>query len=543
MAAAPGTIPALPQYQPAALPLAGTEALEIVNTTNATTAASFYILLTDLVGKAPSVMSNSNPESSDLFTFYRPGSGLYFSGLVGNLAVIAGNLPVAGNTGQFLRKASGTNFDASWVNLSSNVAAGTSISVAGSTSLVVSIPNFGIGTAQIATFAIITDKIATSAVVTDKIADFAVTSSKIATGAVGPDQLATGVITSTYIANHAVGPLQLATFAVVATSIATGAVGSTQLGAVSVQSAKIATFAVLSSHIATFAVNTPQIATSAVSLNRIQNISGLSVIGNAGSTLGTAVVIAAIGGSRVLVTDDAGPILAFAPQTTIVSQNLASAMNGVLGSTQGMITYRNSASWVALAAGTAGFVLQTLGSSANPQWVGSKVLLNTLTPTNVASTTDTTSLTSRYSRYEISFENVAAISTATNTTGLQMRVSTSGTSWESTQYVSTMYTNNGTTGNRASTTTFVLVSDDTAGFATSTTGVSGVLDIFNPSSDRRKMMNGRVTSIAGGALSSSNVNHSEFASVWASTAPVVGLAFQMTTGTIASGTIRIYGIV
>ena len=61
MAATIGTIPALPQYQPAGLPLAGTEAFEIVNTTNATAAASYFLLVTDAVGKAPSVMTAAAP--------------------------------------------------------------------------------------------------------------------------------------------------------------------------------------------------------------------------------------------------------------------------------------------------------------------------------------------------------------------------------------------------------------------------------------------------------------------------------------------------
>lgn len=88
-----GTIPSLPQYQPGALPLAGTEALEIVNTTNATSAASFYINLIDLVGKAPSVMGSASPNSNDLISVFQKSSGLPISVQLGQLVGLTAILP------------------------------------------------------------------------------------------------------------------------------------------------------------------------------------------------------------------------------------------------------------------------------------------------------------------------------------------------------------------------------------------------------------------------------------------------------------------
>jgi hypothetical protein len=136
----PGTIPALPQYQPGALPLAGTEILEIASSANATAAASYFINLLDLVGKAPSAMAGANPTSQDLLAFYQKSSGLYFSSPVGNLAIPSGNLPVAGGTGQILAKNSPTNFDASWDSISTFVQAlGTGLIATGATTVIFSL--------------------------------------------------------------------------------------------------------------------------------------------------------------------------------------------------------------------------------------------------------------------------------------------------------------------------------------------------------------------------------------------------------------------
>jgi hypothetical protein len=58
----------------------------------------------------------------------------------------------------------------------------------------------------------------------------------------------------------------------------------------------------------------------------------------------------------------------------------------LVGSTQGMITYRGASGWSVLSAGTAGQVLQTGGAGSNPSWVnqtggGSALTKNTTTST------------------------------------------------------------------------------------------------------------------------------------------------------------------
>jgi hypothetical protein len=83
---APGTIPALPPYQPAALPITGLEAVEIVSSLTATSAASFSMLITDLVGKAPSALPGNAPVATDVVAFWQKSTGLPFSCAVASLA-------------------------------------------------------------------------------------------------------------------------------------------------------------------------------------------------------------------------------------------------------------------------------------------------------------------------------------------------------------------------------------------------------------------------------------------------------------------------
>jgi hypothetical protein len=115
MPAAPGTIPALPRYQPDALPLAGTEVLEIASNYTAYTAAvSGAMPLQDVVGKTPSIMSTAVPVAGDMVAFYQLSSGLPRACSVANLGVPAGNIPSGGSTHQVLAKNSATNFDTGW---------------------------------------------------------------------------------------------------------------------------------------------------------------------------------------------------------------------------------------------------------------------------------------------------------------------------------------------------------------------------------------------------------------------------------------------
>lgn len=162
--AATGTIPALPQYQPGALTISGQEIVEIASSQSATSAASYQMPILDVVGKAPSAMTTSNPGSSDLIAFFQRSSNLYFSATVGSLGVPSGNMPTGGTAGQILIKNTATNYDANFGNLSSRLTAGAAITLTGSTSIVVAITTGGVGSSQIAAAGIIAANIATNAV-------------------------------------------------------------------------------------------------------------------------------------------------------------------------------------------------------------------------------------------------------------------------------------------------------------------------------------------------------------------------------------------
>lgn len=71
-------------------------------------------------------------------------------------------------------------------------------------------------------------------------------------------------------------------------------------------------------------------------------------------------------------------------QTTLATA--VEALLAALSATQGVIPYRASSAWAALAAGTAGQVLTSGGSGANPSWSNSLIKVKTATE-GIASTT------------------------------------------------------------------------------------------------------------------------------------------------------------
>lgn len=578
MTAQAGTIPALTQYGSGALPLAGTEAFEIVNTTNATSAASYFMLITDAVGKAPSAMSNANMTTTDMITFYRPSTGVYYSGLIGNISIPAGNLPVAGATGELLSKLSGGNYDASWVTLGSLLTASTGLTTTGTTAVVVSIAAGGVGSTQLGSFAVQASNIATGVVGSTQIGTGAITSTQlsansifstavataqigstqlgtfavqalnIATGIVGSTQLgaasvysshlSAAAIFSTAIATGQVGSTQLGAFAVQASNIATGVVGSTQIGALAVFSTAIATGQVGSTQLGAFAVNSSKIATSSIVYLNLQNATGLSVLGNASTATAT---LAAISGTanQILVINPAA--------TTVLWQSLSTTLDVAIGSTQGAVLYRNAASWVTLEPGTAGYMLQTIGTGNNPTWTGGRALLNTIACNQIGSAVDTTSFTSRYSEYILEFENVCAVSTALLTTSLNLQIATTGTSWIAANYVSNILMTVGVTSVALGTTSLVYLTGITATTCIGTSplyGLNGTLTIRNPAGTvARKGIRGDVQYVTPGAIGTLTNANAHIYAFWdggSNAITSINIAFQ--TGNIATGVIRIYGI-
>lgn len=97
---------------------------------------------------------------------------------------------------------------------------------------------------------------------------------------------------------------------------------------------------------------------------------GTGLTGGPISTTGT-ISLASISSGGILANATAGSA---APTDT----TLSALIDRAISSTQGAILYRNGSAWVALSPGTSGQFLQTLGTSANPQWATPSAVLPTL---------------------------------------------------------------------------------------------------------------------------------------------------------------------
>lgn len=478
MTATPGTIPALTQYQAGALPVVGTEAIEIVNTTNATAAASYYMLLTDVVGKMPSALPQANPAAGDYFAFFQVSSGLPKMTPLANFGVPSGNVAAGGTVGQVYTKNSGTNFDASWTTVLPAL----------------TITNLTATTGTIATLVTGTATIGTSVVTNLTVTNLTATSATVPTLVAGTATITTSVVTNETVTNLTVTTQTVTTLH--ATNI----------------TASVATAANLF-------VTTGTATGMAVTNLTAQNATVLGNIIVAGSaTLGAPLAVTQGG----LATTSLGTVAVL-----IGGANATAAVSTV-------------------PATTAGMVLTSNGSTSAPSWFGSMVLLNTLTPSGVASTTDTTSLTSRYRDYMIMFENVCP---ATNTTVLQMTVATTGASFVSGGYISTntIYVN-GVAVNDTSTTAILLsgIRATTAVATTTQVGVSGAIFVANPAgTNSMKQFNGNLSyqTTFSTTLGTTSLGSIEMTGMFNSSAAVVGLAFGFSAGNIATGVIKIWGMV
>lgn len=185
-------------------------------------------------------------------------------------------------------------------------------------------------------------------------------------------------------------------------------------------------------------------------------------------------------------------------------------------------------------------VYQTPASSG-----GGLTLLNTLTASNSATLTDTTSLTSAYDEYQIHFQNIVPVTNATN---FFLRVSTNGgTSYDSgANYAwSSLFYNPGGSVLRGASSGQTYIDIDgqfnTDSLSNSSTdgGFSGMFMLVNPLSNsvqKKFYGQGAFTNSSGPIPSNSNVS-----GTYQSTSAVNALQFFMSSGNIASGVIRIYG--
>jgi hypothetical protein len=193
----------------------------------------------------------------------------------------------------------------------------------------------------------------------------------------------------------------------------------------------------------------------------------------------------------------------------------------------GDVTYWNGSNYVNLAGNNSGTQLFSESPSGVPSWTptSAMVLLNTLTASNSATLSDTTSFTATYSSYDIVFENIVPV---TNAEVFQVLVHSGGS------FQATGYLNTGT-----ATTTFIdtirsVAVDNTAG-----KGLNGTVRVSNVSSTTTyKMVTGFVSAFSGGGMQMTYNS-----GLWnTSAAAIDGFEFLFAAGNISTGVIKVYGI-
>lgn len=149
---------------------------------------------------------------------------------------------------------------------------------------------------KIASNAITTSKFGAGSVTSTKILDGAVASSKFAISAITTDKIddlavntssiADGAATTSKFAAFSVTPTQIADSSIIEINVADGAVGESKIADLAVGEEKFASLTLASVDFADASVDTSSIALNAVTNDKIRAAQGLSVIGNASSSVG-----------------------------------------------------------------------------------------------------------------------------------------------------------------------------------------------------------------------------------------------------------------
>lgn len=167
---------------------------------------------------------------------------------------------------------------------------------------------------------------------------------------------------------------------------------------------------------------------------------------------------------------------------------------------------------------------------------GSKVLLNTITISNNASVSDTTSLTSSYDWYEIVLENVQVFNTS-NTLYIQVQ---SGGSFQATAYyyINCLY-GSGVAPASSTTGTYIPLSQ-VGNLANTLNGTSGFLRIFRPSiGTTNKAIVGQVT----GPHTATTLAGYQINGWWNNgTGAITGFQIVAASGNLFNGVIKVYGV-
>ncbi len=185
--------------------------------------------------------------------------------------------------------------------------------------------------------------------------------------------------------------------------------------------------------------------------------------------------------------------------------------------------------------GTLGQALISQGASADPAFKsGALVLLNTLTASNSATLSDTTSLTSAFNEYDIVFENVIP---ATNAVSCEFQIHTAG-GFISANYLANVMEFASSAVNSTAATSFIPCSQASTLSNIAAFGISGTYRIYNASSTTQTKYVAGQFSMYTGTLNVGGM----VSGVWTGGVTAVdGFQVLMSAGNITSGTIKVYG--
>lgn len=159
-------------------------------------------------------------------------------------------------------------------------------------------------------------------------------------------------------------------------------------------------------------------------------------------------------------------------------------------------------------------------------------LLNTLTAASSASLSDTTSLTSAFSDYEIVLTNIIPASSAVS---LELVIHSGGV-FQGSSYVTETQANSAGAAAFAQNTTFIQIGSNQNSVAP---GISGTIRVFGPVSGASvakqwtALLSGQSTSACVTIITSG---------YWNNTAAVDGFEIIFSAGSITSGTVKVYGL-
>lgn len=225
-------------------------------------------------------------------------------------------------------------------------------------------------------------------------------------------------------------------------------------------------------------------------------------------------------------------------QTSVCAQSTAIA-----------VPFYMTAAWSATTGITLGFAGQSantvlagpaVGAAAPPGFratacadlpAGVPCLLNTLTASNSAALSDTTSITSTYAEYEIVLSNLLPATGGANCE-IQLYV---GGAYKTTSYLALARASTAAATTTTAETTYIPCSGDTGG-QSSLQGISGTFRVSAPSANSANVWGQIATEVSPPA-----VQLAEIAGAYTGTGAMSGFQVFFSSGNIASGKIKIYG--